>query len=62
VIFEAFTTVKTQVEVFWVVTNVSEDHTAILQMETAWFSETLVSYSRTAWRHSTEDHDLKLQF
>jgi len=48
VIFEAFTAVKIQVEVFCVV---------VLKMEAARSSETVVSYCNTTWRHNPKDLD-----
>jgi len=58
-----------KVEVFWVVTpcNVVVGHQGFrapcclhLQGETAWTSETFVSYHKSAWSHNPEDLDLKL--
>jgi hypothetical protein len=43
---EVFMTVKIQVEVFWV--------------ETAKFSETLVSLHNTTWHHNPEGYNLKI--
>jgi hypothetical protein len=63
----AFTAVKIQVEVFWVVTpcNVvagyhSFEGLRCLKMETAWICETSISYITTR-RHNPEDLDLKME-
>jgi len=52
---EAFTAVKIQVEVFWVVTPCS----VVVGYQRVRTSDTLVSYRNTTWRHISEDLDLK---
>jgi hypothetical protein len=64
--FETFTTVKIQVEVFWVVTpcNLMEYQCfrgpCCLHLHWAWTSETLVFYS-TIRRHNPKDFDLNME-
>jgi len=65
---------KTQIEVFWVVTPCSDmvryhsfggpcclHLNFTLKMEAACSSVTLVSYRNTTWRHNPEHFDLKLK-
>jgi hypothetical protein len=55
--FEVFTVVRIKVEAFWVVTPCSATIGFDLKMEIARFSETLVSYRKTALHHNPEDLD-----
>jgi hypothetical protein len=64
-ISEVFTVMKMKVEVFWVVTPCGDvlgyrrfGGSCYLKIETAWISETSVSYHNTTWCHSPEDLDL----
>jgi hypothetical protein len=62
--FEIFTTVKIQVEVFWVMTPCSDT----VRISTFWMTmlppssaETLISYHNTKTGHNPEDLNLKTQ-